>query len=443
MKRNLILLILITVINTFLIAENPILKGFADPHMKIWNGRMYLSVGKDESPEIKGFCMPYWAIYSTTDMVNWRLECNIDPKNTYLGAGSKICWATDITTKDGKYYFYFSKGGTSSGVLRADNPNGPYVDYIRGPLLFPDAINHHKYDPTIFIDDDGQQYIIFGRDGNLNDTIIHYQIAKLKPDMMSYEPNQSIMTDQKYGFGAIKRATDHQYFHKHDSLYYLSRDAFYMTSKNIYGPFSNPRVMAKNTGHSSFCEYNGQWYHCWEFTEEDHDNRCYRQVMLTYNHYKNNGDIVDDVNFMQKGKYYRYGVGNYDAAWDTIQAEWYFKKSQGMKKRECPNGGFEIQNIKNGDYLNFPNMKNLTAKTTINFCVSSENTKGCIIEIRKDSEKGQILGTCKVSSTASWKTYQTVSCKLKNEAGTANLYFVFKGKNDELMRLDWFKFTTK
>ena len=218
MKRNLILLILITVINTFLIAENPILKGFADPHMKIWNGRMYLSVAKDESPEIKGFCMPYWAIYSTTDMVNWRLECNIDPKNTYLGAGSKICWATDITTKDGKYYFYFSKGGTSSGVLRADNPNGPYVDYIRGPLLFPDAINHHKYDPTIFIDDDGQQYIIFGRDGNLNDTIIHSQIAKLKPDMMSYEPNQSIMTDQKYGFGAIKRATDHQYFHKHDSL---------------------------------------------------------------------------------------------------------------------------------------------------------------------------------------------------------------------------------
>ncbi|HWR99320.1 MAG TPA: hypothetical protein VN249_01835 [Prolixibacteraceae bacterium] len=36
-------------------AQNPILKGYADPHMKVWNGKMYISVGKDKSPDIKGF----------------------------------------------------------------------------------------------------------------------------------------------------------------------------------------------------------------------------------------------------------------------------------------------------------------------------------------------------------------------------------------------------
>ena len=267
---------------------------------------------------------------------------------------------------------------------------------------------------------------------------------KMNEDMISLaERPRDLINSSLNGFGAANVARDHQYFHKNNGIYYLSCAGAYESSTNIYGPYSNRRNTGQNQGHSSFCEYNGQWYHAWEFTCDPFANRNYRQVMITYLHYKDNGDMLDDVNFMQKGKNYKYGVGNYNAAWDTIQAEWYFKKSQGMKKRECPNGGFEIQNIKNGDYLNFPNMKNLTAKTTINLCVSSENTKGCIIEIRKDSEKGQILGTCKVSSTASWKTYQTVSCKLKNEAGTANFYFVFKGKNDELMRLDWFKFTTK
>lgn len=109
-------------------------------------------------------------------------------------------------------------------------------------------------------------------------------------------------------------------------------------------------------------------------------------------------------------------------------------------KKECPADGFEIQNIQNGDYLNFPNIKNLEANSTISFRISSAHTKGGTIEIRQDNETGPILGKCKVSNTGSVSIYKTVSCKLKNTPGLANLYLVFKGETGELMRLDWFSF---
>jgi hypothetical protein len=313
---------------------------------------------------------------------------------------------------------------------------------------------NYEYDATAFKDIDGQYYIIFGRDGYLGKQKLnlHYQIAKLNDDMISLaETPHDLINSKVGGFGAVQVnkvtkdtnfiAQDHQYFHKYKDLYYLSVGMNYETSTNVYGPFSNRRRTSKFDGHSSFCEYNGQWYHAWEFSDENYNNRHYRQTMLTYLHYKDNGDMVDDINFMQKGKYYKYGVGNCDAAWDTIQAEWYFKKSPRIEKRECPVGGFEIQNTQNGDYLNFPFVKNLLTNATIYFRVSSENLNGGIIEIHKDSEKGEFLGTCKVYSTGSWKTYKTVSCKLKNKAETTNLYFVFKGKDGELMRLDWFYFS--
>lgn len=427
-------------------AQNPILKGYADPHMKIWNGKMYISAGKDKSPETKGFSMPYWSIFSTNDLVNWKHERDILPEETFIGKGSNKCWATDITTRNGKYYFYFSHGGAETGVLAADKPEGPYIDVLNKPLIPEDYSVNHEYDPTIFVEDDGSQFIVFGRDGFDGKYHIHYQIARLNNDMVSFaEKPRDLLTDTEFGFGDKNRARDQQYFHKHNGIYYLSCAGAYRTSTTIYGPYTNERHTGQN-GHSSFCEYNGQWYHMNEWTCEPFGNRSYRQVTMTYLHYKDNGDMVDDINFLQQssvakeGKYYKTGVGNYDAAWEQIESEWFFKRAGALVKKECPSGGFEIQNIQNDDYLNFPNIKNLAANSTISFRVSSAHAKGGIIEIRRDSETGPVLGKCKVPGTGSVSAYKTVSCKLKNSSELANLYLVFEGGKGELMRLDWFNF---
>lgn len=243
-------------------AANPILPGYSDPHMKVWGDKMYISVGKDESPDRKGFSIIYWDIYSSTDLVNWTLESRIDPKDTYIGEASNRCWASDISTRNGKYYFYFSNGGNETGIMVADKVNGPYKDVLKKPFIDAEYSVNHEYDPTIFVDDDGSQYIIFGRDGQMGPHLVHYQIAKLSDDMLSFaEKPRDLMTDKPYGFGSKDRARDHQYFHKHNGIYYLSCAGAYMTSDNVYGLFSNERHTGQN-GHTSFCDYNGQSYLC-------------------------------------------------------------------------------------------------------------------------------------------------------------------------------------
>lgn len=436
----LVVLLTIAVVNTN--AQNPILKGWADPAMRIYNGKMYVLVGKDEGPEIKKFTMPYWGIYSSSDLINWKEECIIDPKDSYLGKGYKACWAGDLTAKDGKYYCYFSEGGEATGVLVADKPEGPYVDVLKKSMIPKEFSDNKEYDATAFTDDDGTKYIIYGRDGVLADKLIHYQIAKLGNDMLSLgDAPKDIITKNKYGFGLENRARDHSYFHKHNGIYYISCANVYATSTNIYGPYSNLKNAGGDPGsHSSFGDFNGQSYLSWENTCDPFGNRMYRQVMMAYLHYKDNGDMVIDENFTKKGKYYANGVGSYNANWDTIQAEWFFKKSDIAIKKECPAGGFEIQNLTNNSYLNFPNVKDLKVNPTINFSVSTES-KNVTIEVHADSPTGALLGTCVMPKTGSFANYKTVACTLKNTAEIANLYFVIKGGKGDLVHMDSFNFS--
>lgn len=433
MRLFLLILLLLTGISPVW-AANPIISGYADPAMRVVDGKMYIAIGKDQSPLVKGFAMPYWGIISSDNLVDWKMETTIYPDATYMGAGNTQCWAPDLTRKGSKWYFYFSNWGIDTGVLGADAVAGPYADVLKKPLV----PGPRKYDPTIFTDDGGKSYLIFGRDGMLNGQIIHYQIARLNDDMVSLaEAPRDLLTSEKYGFGAAKAARDHSYFHKHDGTYYLSCSGIYMTSKTIYGPYSNSRSTGQGGTHSSFIDYNGQSYHAWENSAQPWNVRTYRQVMMGYLHYKNNGDMVDDPNFLEGGKYYAYGVGNYDANWEKIEAEWFFAKSGGAK-RESPAGGFEIQNLRNGNFLNFPKIANVAADSTIRIQVSSKAAAASRIEVRKDSPTGRLLGTVEVPPTASWETYQTVSTQLKNAAGEQNLFFVFTGGAGDLIHLDWF-----
>lgn len=433
---------LLACLTTIVHAANPILHGFADPAVRVWYDKVYLVVGKDLSPTTKGFAMPYWAIYSSTNMVDWKQEKRIDPELvSYMGKGNLQCWAADATFANNQFYFYFSTGGKSTGVLVADKPDGDYKDVLGKPLVAAQVGNLTPYDPTIFTDTDGTCYLTFGRDGHLADEAEnrHYQIAKMNPDMISLaEKPRALMTDRQYGFGSVKQATDHSYFHKYKDTYYLSRDESYMTSKSVYGPFGNLRKTGQ-PGHTCFFSYHGQWYHSWEFTDDQFGKRTYRQVMMTYLHYKDNGDMMDDPFFLKGGKGFAYGVGNYDAGWDKIQAEWFFEIS-GAEKRDCPAGGFEVQKLTNGCYLKFPKVNNLPSNARVSFQVSSANPEGGKILIHQGTPDGPLLGACEVPCTQGWDKYQSVNCDLKNATGTADLCLVFAGGEGDLMHFDWMTF---
>jgi hypothetical protein len=390
--------------------------------------------------------MDNWSVYSSTDLVNWELETIVDPKDTHLGKGYEFCWATDITTKNGKYYLYASERFHATSVFVADKPNGPYKDILGKSLIPANLSENHEYDPSILIDDDGTQYIVFGRDGQQGKNIFHYQIAKLNEDMLSYEEPKDLLTDAEFGFGEKNRARDHQYIHKYNGIYYLSCAGAYRTSLNIYGPYENERHTGQEEGHSSYSEFNRQTYHSFEMTDQRFENRKYRQVSIAYLHYKNNGDMITDPLFFQgnnkasNGKYFENGVGRYDADWPNIEAEWFFKKEGSLVKREHPIEGFEIQNIQNGDAVYFPKVRNLKGKKTITFTIASLNRPGGTIEIHEKTKDGKLLGICNIQKTANYKTYKEVSSDLSGtSANEVDLVFVFKGDTGELLRLDNFK----
>jgi hypothetical protein len=111
--------------------------------------------------------------------------------------------------------------------------------------------------------------------------------------------------------------------------------------------------------------------------------------------------------------------------------------SEGNSKKDCPAGGFEIQEVQNNSFLFFPNIKNLDKVSEISFSVSS--LKGGKIEIREGKLDGNILGECKIGKTGSWKIYQNFSCKLKKSDST-DIYLKFINDDENSFHLDWFRF---
>ena len=136
--------------------------------------------------------------------------------------------------------------------------------------------------------------------------------------------------------------------------------------------------------------------------------------------------MMDDTSYL--AQHFETGVGQYDANWDKIEAEWYMA-AEGMKKREGA-GGFVVQQVEENAYLHFPNVYYLNQQKTIHLSAKGEGT----IEIRTRGKQGTLLGTVTVSDNA---TYQNYSTQLTRNEGATDVYLVFKGKE---ISLDSFRF---
>jgi len=248
-------------------AANPLVTGIytADPTVLVDGGRVWLYTGHDESaPEVKGYRMKEWRLYSTCDMKTWRDEGVPANIATFAWARSDA-YAADIVKRNGKYYLYAPvKHGTihgmSIGVAVADNPAGPFVD-ARGSALITNDMTRETpngwddIDPAVFVDDDGQAWLYFGN------KVLKY--AKLKPNMT--ELDGPIHTVGLFNF------EEAPYLHKRKGVYYLSYASgfpeviAYATGPSPTGPWTYRGViMDKNkvtpTIHQAFADFNGKSY---------------------------------------------------------------------------------------------------------------------------------------------------------------------------------------
>ncbi len=405
--------------------------GVNDPHIHIFNNKAYLFASHDTiiGSGNTDYTMPNWNIYSSQDLVNWKKEFVLHPEDTYIGKAMDKCFATDGATRNGKYYFYFSNFNINTGVAVSDKPEGPYIDM--GKPILPETLGdswQKKYDPTIFIDDDGKHYIVWGYTG----WGTYYQIAELNDDMISIKttPKDLKMADDS------KMENDANYLHKHNGIYYInSHHGKYASSKNLYGPYEYRGELEASGDHGTFFKWNNQTYYAaggWQAS-------YFRHTYLCYAHYKDNGEIVAKREI--KGNYEQ-GVGRYNCNLDAIEAECYFAASDSMVKKQNTSG-FEMQNITHGSYLFYPRVFNINENTKIEFTVSNGNTEKAIIEVREGGTYGKLIASCEVAPTASWNTYTKVSAELNYTDSAANIYLLFKGGKGDILHLDKFTITEK
>ena len=91
-------------------------------------------------------------------------------------------WAPAIVKKDNRYFLFFSANDIQSkvrngvaddtlggiGIAVADNPAGPFKDYLGKPLINKFYNNAQPIDQFVFKDRDGEYYIIYGGWGRCN-----------------------------------------------------------------------------------------------------------------------------------------------------------------------------------------------------------------------------------------------------------------------------------
>jgi len=401
--------------------KNPIIskEGVCDPHVHIYNNRAYLYASHDVTVENPALNDPYemhdWEIWSSADLVTWEKESVVRPEDTSMGA-SNSCWAVDAAEKKGKYFLYVSNCTKETYVLASDDPGKGFQDALGKPILPEGLTPTRSYDPAVFTDEDGSSYIVFGTPVWAGGD--SYYIAKLNEDMVSLaEKPRKIQLDDT--------ADDKPSLHKYNGVYYLSWASYYATSEHVYGPYTTRGNIGMSTDHGSFFEWNGQWFVA--FTVNETIQKMRRATGIAYVHYRANGEMVADKLIRE------YGVGQYDAGWNVIEAEWYMR-GHNVKKVENTFGDFDIV-MENGSQLEYPNIRNLPDNPWIVVHAVSETP----VEIEV-YEGERLLGVIEKGASylggGEFARYNQASLRLALNAGTHDIRLVAKGD----LRLNYITF---
>lgn len=193
---------------------NPIFQGwYADPEAKVFGNEYWIyptySAPYDEQT--------FFDAFSSPDLVHWTKHPHIFGTNEITWA-HRAMWAPAVTENRGRYFFFFAANDIQNdhqvgglGVAVADQPGGPFKDYLGKPLIDKFHNGAQPIDPFVFRDKDGQFYLIYGG-------WRHCNICRLKDDFTGVEPfadgtTFKEITPQGYVEGSVMfRRGDKYYF---------------------------------------------------------------------------------------------------------------------------------------------------------------------------------------------------------------------------------------
>jgi hypothetical protein len=286
----------------------------ADPAALVYNCTFYINCGHDEGSG-NGFVMNNWFTLKSTDMVNWTRINNALTLSAFKWANANA-WAGQMITKGGKFYWFVPVNKTGScpnncgmaiGVAVGDSPEGPFTDYLGKPLiddllemsnwsLTLDSDTPYTIDPTGFVDDDGQAYLMYGGFGRLVG-------AKLNLD----GNNVSLNGKLQYISGA-SGFFEAAYIIKRSGTYYVIYAAGsnpatidYATSTSVLGTYTRRGRILNSlpttstdaaTSHPGVAEFAGQWYLVYHVSNGPNGGGTYhREVAIDKMNFNSDGTI--------------------------------------------------------------------------------------------------------------------------------------------------------
>jgi hypothetical protein len=427
-------------------ADNPIVQTIytADPAPLVHNGRVYLYTGHDEDAST-WFTMKEWRVYSSADMANWTDHGSPMSVATFSWA-SKDAWAGQVTYRNGKFYWYVpvtnrATGRMAIGVGVSNSPTGPFTDALGRPL-----VENGEIDPSVMIDDTGQAYLYWGNP--------NLWYVRLNTDMISYSGSPTQIPLTTAGFGArpgnvANRPTLYEegpWVYKRNGLYYnvfaaqcCSEFIAYSTAPGPTGPWTYrgtimPTQGSSFTNHPGVIDFNGNSYFFYHNGALPGGGGFTRSVAVERFTYGADGSIPT-ITMTTAGPPQIATVNPFQRQ-EAETAAW----SSGVETEPASEGGMNVANIENGDYVKVKGVAFGTGATSFTARVASA-TSGGRIEVRLGSPTGTTAGTCTVPGTGGWQAWTSVSCAVSGVTGTQDLYLRFAGGSGYLFNVGWWQFT--
>ena len=436
-------------------AQNPFVQTWctSDPAPMVHNGTMYVYTGHDEDGA-DFFWMQEWRVYSTQDMVNWQDHGSPLALESFTWADDRA-WASQTIERDGKFYWYICahskiSGGMAIGVAVGDSPTGPFRDALGKPLFENGSWDH--IDPTVFIDDDDQAWLMWGNPQ------VYY--LKLNRDMISYEGElgKLPMTEEAFGGPMMKERekgktykdsyVEGPWLTKRNGTYQLLYAAggvpehiSYSTAPSPLGPWkyageimplSNTNSFTNHCGVADFKGHSYFFYHTGKLPQGGGFGRSVAVEEFKYNADGSFPTILPTDEGVKP-------VGEFNP-YRKVEAET-MAFSKGIKTEQNDEVGVYVSDIHNGDYIKLQNVcfcnklpRTFTARV-------ASGLRGGQIEVRVDSIKGKLACKLEVPATGGWEKWQTLTADFTELVkGRHDLYLVFKGrKGPKLFNFDWWE----
>ena len=259
--------------------KNPVVDGwYADPEGVIFDKKYWIYPTYSARYEKQVFL----DAFSSIDLVTWKKHSHILDTSQVKWAKMAM-WAPAIIKKDDQYFLFFSANDIQSkqrngiaddtlggiGIAVADDPGGPFKDYLGKPLINKFYNNAQPIDQFVFKDNDGQYYIFYGGWGKCNVGKLNEKFTGLVPfsDSMLVKD----ITPKGYVEGPTMFIRNGKYYLMWseggwtNSTYKVA----YGVSDNVLGPFERKatileadETIATGAGHHSVINIPGtdEWY---------------------------------------------------------------------------------------------------------------------------------------------------------------------------------------